>query len=478
MADEVIKDVFTPCPDIVRRILEAEKQRETLYPEKSVLEQIDEMKVAVQDEKFEKMLGKILDKLELADKFIEVMPLYYDEAGNWWRWDLIDFYWRMCDETDILVLINKAAEVNVISSKEKTEIMNALRLRARSNKPKDLGTKMIQFKKEIVDLETGDRFPASSKYFLTAPIPYRLGRTGDTPKFDKLFAEWVKPTDVPVLYEILAYCLLAEYPIERIFALIGSGANGKSTFLKILYNFIGVKNVCTTSLEAISKSRFETTRLYKKLACIIAETNLNNLENSQLIKRLVSGKDLIPIEFKGKGLLEFINYAKLIIATNNLPPTDDKTDGFYRRWKIIEFPNQFEKEIDVLYDIGTEDYEALATKCLSILDGLLHIRSFSNEGNISERKAIYEAKSNPFEKFWSEKIDDSDPNGDLFCYEFAAEFNSYCRANHVREFSPQAIKKAMGDKGISQVVKKVNWTDSKDGQSKAYRVWTGIRWKT
>ncbi|KKK82765.1 hypothetical protein LCGC14_2800130, partial [marine sediment metagenome] len=64
-------------------------------------------------------------------------------------------------------------------------------------------------------------------------------------------------------------------------------------------------------------------------------------------------------EFKGKDIFDFRNYAKLIMATNSLPPTGDKTEGFYRRWKIIDFPKQFDVEKHTSYEAMKRAVEGL-----------------------------------------------------------------------------------------------------------------------
>lgn len=46
-------------------------------------------------------------------------------------------------------------------------------------------------------------------------------------------------------------------------------------------------------------------------------------------------------ERKHKDAFQFRNHAKLIYSANELPETDDKTEAFFRRWVIIEFPRQF-----------------------------------------------------------------------------------------------------------------------------------------
>ncbi len=84
---------------------------------------------------------------------------------------------------------------------------------------------------------------------------------------DRIFEEWVGKKNIQQLYEILAYSLIPDYPIHRIFCFIGSGLNGKSCFLNLLRKFIGTKNCCSTELDTLISSRFEVTRLHKKLVC-------------------------------------------------------------------------------------------------------------------------------------------------------------------------------------------------------------------
>jgi hypothetical protein len=132
----------------------------------------------------------------------------------------------------------------------------------------------------------------------------------------------------------------------------------------------------------------------------MGETNFSEMNKTSVLKKL-SGGDLIGFEYKNKDPFEEVNYAKIIIATNNLPATNDKTVGFYRRWMIIDFPNQFSEKKDILAEIPEEEYSALAVKCSMILKDLLDSRTFTNEGSIDERMKKYEDHSNPLENFKS-----------------------------------------------------------------------------
>jgi putative DNA primase/helicase len=413
------------------------------------------------------------NKSDLAKQFINTMPLYYDDSGIWWRWLVNDKKWIIVDETDILNLVSKSSRENTINSKERAEILNALKQRARLNKPLMPKSTWIQFREEVVDIETGERFIANSKYFFVNPIPFRLGSNPDTPCMDKIFKEWVGEKYVKTLYQIIAYCLIPDYPIHRLFCFIGGGMNGKSCFLNLLRKFIGNDNVTSTELDTLMGSRFEVTRLHKKLVCQLGETDFNEMSKTSIIKKLTGG-DLIGFEYKNKNPFEEYNYAKIIIATNNLPATTDKTLGFYRRWLIIDFPNQFSEQKDILSEIPLEEYESLGMKCIELLHDLLKTRQFHNEGSIEERMEKYEAKADFLQKFLDEftqeKVGEYITKADFY-----KKFKDWCKENRHREIAENTLGKKMKNKGIEAGKKYASWLhDGKGGQIK---IWVDLQWK-
>jgi len=322
---------------------------------------------------------------------------------------------------------------------------------------------------------TGLRFPATYEYFVTNPLPHDLHKDliESTPTMDKIFEEWVGKDYVKTLYEILAYSMIPDYPIHRIFCFVGAGMNGKSKFLELLRKFIGQDNCCSTELDTLMQSRFEVTRLYKKLVCQMGETNFEELSKTSTLKKL-SGGDLMGFEYKGKTPFEDINYAKIIISTNNLPTTTDKTIGFYRRWMIIDFPNTFSEKKDILKEIPEEEFESLALKSVIILRDLLQKREFHNEGTIEERMEKYEARSNFLEKFINTYLE-SDVDGFVTKSEFYRKFIDWCKDNRHRQMTETSLGMSMKKLNFEGSTKHFNWMN--DGQGGNARVWVGLKWK-
>ena len=411
----------------------------------------------------------IFSKKAQSKKLNDLQPYFYDKSGMFWLWNKQKFRWELSDDVDILNMIADATNEDIIGTKNRAEILNSLKQQGRRNMPKEVKKTWIQFKNKIVDYETGEEFEATPEYFVTNPIPHELSEFENTPTMDKIFTEWVGEDYVKTLYQILAYCLLPDYPLHRLFCFIGSGMNGKSKFLELMRRFIGEENVTSTELDTLIHSRFEITRLHKKLVCQMGETNFDELSKTSIIKKM-TGQDTIGFEYKNKNPFDDYNYAKILIATNNLPTTTDKTLGFYRRWLIIDFPNQFSEARDILEDIPKEEYNALASKCVYLLKELLEKREFNKEGDIELKTKRYEAHSDFLQEFinsYTEAVYGSH----ITKADFQKKFDSWCIENGHRKVSPVTLGKKMKEKEYEWEKRTFDWSN---GQ---VAVWRDIRWK-
>jgi putative DNA primase/helicase len=413
------------------------------------------------------------DDLEL--NYLNKKPIIYDKYRIWWSWNKFENRWEMVDDTDISISFNSVykMESNAFKSSVKTAIMNALKDSARkffTNNIKDLDKDKVVFKNYIYDVFTKEKIVNDFNYFSTNPIPFDIiDGDLDTPKIDELFEQWVGKDNVQILYEIIGYCMLPDYPIHRAFCLIGRGRNGKSKFLEIVARTVGAYNVTASDLTQLSKNTFESASLYKKLVCIIGETDFNLMSDTSLFKR-ITGQDRIGAQFKNKPKFEFVNYAKILIATNNLPITLDKTDAFYARWIIVDFKNQFDGTKDILKDIPIEEYGKLANKCLGYLTSVLTTGMFYKEGNINDKAKIYEDKSNPLQLF-IEKNCIEVPTGQVYVYEFYDRLCLFLNENGYRLMSKVTV---------SQTMKTMNYELGKEYDNdakKEYRCYFGLKWK-
>ena len=382
-------------------------------------------------------------------KFRVMKPFFYTDSKMFWIWDNKDKKYIMVDEIDMLNSLENTLNLaygSTITKSKRTEYINAFKSVGRANVPENPPKQWIQFKGNIFNIKTKEIKEVDPRYFFTNPIPFEIGLTSHTPTIDKLFKEWVGEKYKQTLYEIIAYCCYSDYPIQTLFCLYGTGRNGKSQFLKLIERFFERENICSTELDTLIDSRFESFKLYKKLVCTMGETNSGNIKKTSLLKKLVGG-DLIGFEYKNKAPFEEYNYAKILIASNSLPSTNDTSDGFMRRWLIIDFPNEFSEGKNVLEQIPPEEYNNLAKKITEILPGLIERGHFTNQGSIEERKMKYISVSNPLPLFVSMCCEVS-PD---YYYSYSELYNEYVKflfANKRRKVKMYEFKDALENEGF------------------------------
>ena len=385
--------------------------------------------------------------LRAAKQFVELNPLYYSETQLWWLWNHNLNEWQIVDETDILILVDDELAINdSVQSSKKNMILEALRRVARKNIPSQLPSHIIQIDDCLINLLNGETFVAGPEYFTTNRIPWGLGSTSETPTIDRLLHDWVG-NDWLLLKEIIAYCMITDYPLHRIFCFNGSGSNGKSTCLRLIEKIIGHSNVTSTDLENLMSSRFEVSKLFKKNVCMMGETNFNTLQKTGLLKKL-TGQDLISGEFKNKPSFDFRNYAKIIVATNQLPMTGDRTDGFYRRWVIIDFNKQFHEQKDVLADIPDVEFMNFCRYALDTLPLIISRGSFTGEGSIEDRRQRYDERSDPMKSF-IEGYCYVHPDAEVSFNAFYVRFTRYLKDKGLRSISYKLVSHQLAEKSFS-----------------------------
>ena len=406
-----------------------------------------------------------------VEKFIRQQPVYYDEGKNWWIWSNKLKQWERKDAVDLMNVIDPNMENHYLLVPQiKRKVLDALQRLARLNKPQAPPMSWIQFNDKIIDIHTNRTFEPSPEYFFTNPIPWDLGTSEDTPILDKLFEDWVGADRAIDLYEMIAYCMLPAYPIHTIFCMLGIGSNGKGTFMDILETFIDKKNCVSSSFTKLATYQFEVANLYKKLICTISETSQGVLKGTDVIKKLCGG-DTVGFEFKGKQTVYGKNTAKLIIASNELPKTNDKSDGFYRRWKIIAWENQFDQSVDAYALVTDEEYRNLARKSVKILSNLVKRRKFTNYETIAQQMKLYEDRSDPVQQFISEQCIEG-PDEYIEKHTFAKHFGQWLVDMKYKKtrLSPHKITKMM--KPHFEETRKDYLIDDK---WRPRKVWDGLR---
>jgi putative DNA primase/helicase len=287
---------------------------------------------------------------------------------------------------------------------------------------------IINYKNGLFDLEEDKFKPHTPNLLSTIQIPVSYNPDAQCPKTVKFLYEVVSEQDVPVLLELIGYCMIPDTRMEKSVMLIGEGKNGKSVFLKLLTLFIGGENTCHASLDQLVGDKFIAADLYGKLANISAETPAKKLQDHKTFNALVSG-DIIHAQKKNKDPFDFKNTARLIFSANEVPPIANGDYAYFRRWILIMFPHKFEGKDDnknLIFELTTEEeLSGLLNLALEALKGLLKKGQFSYNLTIDEVEKLYSQKSNTVKAFADECIVAS--VDDLEKYKLYEAYVNWCR---------------------------------------------------
>jgi len=268
---------------------------------------------------------------------------------------------------------------------------------------------IIAMKNGVFNLKTEKFEEFGPKYFILNALPVKYDPEADCPRIKNFISEVIDSEDVPVLREIVGYCLHRSYPIHVAAMFIGEGANSKSTFMSVLVAMLGIENISTLPLQALEQ-RFAVVALHGKLANICPDLSDKALRKTGLFKMLTGG-DNISGEYKFKETFTFKNYAKLIFSANKIPETRDDTTAFFRRWLVINFPNQFlpddpKTDINLTEKLTTEEeLSGFFNWALEGLKRLLKNGRFSTGKSVEETRQQYLRASDPVKAFVMDRVE-------------------------------------------------------------------------
>lgn len=371
---------------------------------------------------------------------------------------------------EIQKIIDKYATLSIVKEVIAHIKRQTYKSRSQLVEPKD----KLCLKNGVLDIRTGKVEPHSPEYFFLSRIPVDFVATAKCMRFMKFLSEVVHPDDIPTLQELMGYCLYKGYPLEKAFMLLGSGANGKSVFIKTLIAFLGLLNCSAEPLQKLGKNRFAVAELYGKLANTFPDLSTADLTDTSWFKMLVSG-EMIRAERKNQHPFRFTNFAKLIFSANQIPRTDDNTDAFFRRWIIIIFPNQF---------LGT-DADTKLTQKLTTPEELSGILNFAIKGLLRLLKNEEFSTSQSIAKVRDTYLRESDSVSAYVqdCLEVASSeyipkkelYSHYCAFSRENCYPVESENKFHGKLQASIKVIEYKPDLEIDGKKRRVTCWRGIR---
>lgn len=119
--------------------------------------------------------------------------------------------------------------------------------------------------------------------------------------------------------------------------LLGASSTGKSTLLEVLKSFLPADRVGATNPQNWG-NEYHAAALAGRMLNLVGELDPTSPIPGGIFKA-VTGGDVVEARHPTHRPFSFVCTAAHIFNANRLPPTRDKSDAFFRRWRIVEFRN-------------------------------------------------------------------------------------------------------------------------------------------
>lgn len=219
---------------------------------------------------------------------------------------------------------------------------------------------------------------------------YQLGFKYDpkakAPKFEAFLKRILPDQNLRhILMEFIAYSL-TDLNYEKTLFAYGSGSNGKSTVINIIYGLLGKQNISSYSAPKLTdNSGYYRSQICEKLLNCCTEFGSGNVD-FELLKKMISN-EVVDARNPYKEAFEFQMKTRLIFSMNKLPYTE-AVEAMRRRILLLPFEETIsssEQKRDLARDICATELPGVFNIVLDALHRLLE------QGCFTESKIVVEA---------------------------------------------------------------------------------------
>ncbi|MBN2156763.1 MAG: bifunctional DNA primase/polymerase [Candidatus Lokiarchaeota archaeon] len=312
----------------------------------------------------------------------------------------------------------------------------------------------------ILNLRTGEFFPHTPEKLHTKRIPVIYDPQAPCPLIDKFLSEVFTAEDQPLIRQFCGLCLTDLMIYQKALMLYGDGNNGKTTFISLLTKMVGSKNSANMDLGDFGKGH-KSSVLVDKLLVFCSDIDATYKIPIRNFKIYVGNESKILVDPKFIQPYQITPTAKLVFSCNTkMPEVPEDTDkGFWRKWIILECPNDFSDNIDetLLEKLTTPgELSGFLNQCLAGLKILIE------KGGFDEKYYDWIAVKD----FWLSKFElvngfiekTCEVESSLFveCDWFYQAYNQWLRDEHKKPISKTLCTQQLGRLGYPKKRKSIN----------------------
>ena len=316
--------------------------------------------------------------LEVAGNLLSSGHFFYRYNTELGTWKLISEKQMLSDLQEFFKESTKEFPPNnVITNHRLQDILNLLSglksiYRAELELKFNSNPNLLVLENGVLDLDRMELVSFSRDHLATLRSPVAYDPAARCPKWDQFLQSVVPdPQDRKRLAQWVGYLLHSDAQLEKVLLLLGAGRNGKSTFIETVCSLFDPDEISRMDPCRFDQDTNLSVLMNKRLNVV---TDISTTrKTSEIFKQVVSGE---PVT--GKKLYQdpfvFKPRVKMLLSSNHMPQSHDRSEGFLRRWDVLEFSRKIPDE-EVNLRLKEQLQQELSGILNWALDGLVALRS-------------------------------------------------------------------------------------------------------
>jgi putative DNA primase/helicase len=205
---------------------------------------------------------------------------------------------------------------------------------------------LLNVQNGTIDLRTGTLRSHRREDFITKIAPVSYDCDASAPQWDQFLNDVTasNPSLVRFLQKAVGYSLTGCTDEQVLFMLYGVGANGKTTFLKLIGEVLDDYAMQTPSETLLAKREGSIPNDLARLKGARLVTAIETEDGRRLAEALVkqmTGGDKVAARFLHKEFFEFMSEFKLFLSVNHKPHIRGTDHAIWRRIRLVPFTVTF-----------------------------------------------------------------------------------------------------------------------------------------
>jgi len=337
---------------------------------------------------------------------------------------------------------------------------------------------VLNVKNGTLRLKTGELKPHRRSDNITKLAPITYDSKAECPRWDKFLAQTFGGSKdlTAFIQRALGYAMTGSVREQVMFFCHGTGANGKTTFLRIVQYVLGDYAIQTDpTILMQSMSGFDShptgfTDLLKVRFAGASETERGRQLAEALVKQL-TGDDMIVARRMRQDFIRFFPTHKLWMAANYKPVIKGNDIGIWRRIRYVPFEvtvPEKDRDRELLSKLKREAPGILAWMVRGCL--AWQQAGLSPPEIVLEKGEAYKGEMDVLKEFF-EDCTEKRKDGVVPKKELYEAYRDWCEDRYQKPSNYRYFGTLVRERGYGETVGKA---DQEDGQRTSVRCWTGL----